>query len=207
VGCGRYDLLDLCSFCIDQGRIDVAALVGDYVSLEQKLADSSTSSEPHVSGTREPVLPLALGALTWQSDIHYVLTTWETVVRSRARLVDTPVCVRAGWAVQRASRTLVAHLDVLASVGPVDILPEGPDGEWMTMTGAEGIIGMGHLHRRIYAVLGLTVLLHNLRGTCPSCYVDGGLRQENGSDTVYCSMCNARRTNGDYQSDLGLRAA
>lgn len=192
----------LCQPCLRGARRDIMALVRDYADLENVLADTGGLAE-RVAGTRERSIPLALGVDMLQRDIWHFLTTWEEITIEVCRLSAVPAGkTRDGWAVQRAVRILLPRLDTLAAIGPHAIFPAGPDNPPEDMTGAQAILTMRALHRRIGQALGRASLRHILVGPCWKCGIDGGLRRDDGDETVYCAFCTATSTWDTYHRDV-----
>jgi len=187
----RYEGWDqgLCDGCLRAGEAAVAGLVLDYVDLEQHIAAPRGAVE-HVSGTRAPPIPLALGVEALQREIWLITVTWAEVLVDVDRLAELPGRVRDGYAVQWAAAIIAPRVGRLAALPPTTVMPYGPDGEAAEHTGAEGLLAMVALHGRVRAALGLTRLVHELPGECRSCG-QPFLRRENGSDEIFCAGCFA----------------
>lgn len=189
----------LCSTCLDTSRHDVKALVRDYADLENVMADLGGRLE-RVSGTQEPGVNIALGAEALQRDIWHTVTTWEEIIRDHSGLNDVyPGRTRDGWAVQRAVRILSPRLDVLSAMGPTAIFPRGIEHGPEDVTGIEAIQTMRRLHRRVGWAIGLRHLKHQLPGPCDNCGIEGGLRRDDGTEDVYCALCQSQSTWDDYR--------
>jgi hypothetical protein len=188
----------LCQACLHRGKSDLAALVLDYVDLEQALVLRGPPGEP-VSGTREPPSVLNVTAEAHQRDIWLLTSTWERILREEIGLLAPSARnVRDGWVVQRAARILRIHLVDFSRLPAHRVFPWGVDGDAEEHTGAQAILAMTALHRRVRSFLGLTVLTHHLPGECETCGL-GALRRESGSETVFCAGCSATQTWEKYQ--------
>lgn len=207
----------LCAACLARAAADVPKLALDWVDLEQHLPPTiSRAIDPDTPPGRsrgelpDPPYRLAVDAL--QREIQHVTTTWEHVLRDVDHLADeVNVGIRPGYAVAQAVRVLAPRTDLLATIGPVSVYPTGPeDPETVDLTGADALLAMTGLHTRARAICGLTNLTHHLPGACPVCGTalildaegspkDTIYRRPNGSETVYCVVCESRRTWDDYQ--------
>src|SRR6476469_5085478 len=186
------DGAQLCRHCLESARMDVQALVRDYADLENVMADTGAGLE-WVTGTREASIPIALGAEALQREIWYLTTTWEVIIRDHCGLSEVPEQrVRDGWAVQRAVRIIAVRVPQLAAIEAISVYLDGPDSESpVDMTGVQAILTMRRLHRRVGRAIGLRHLVHSMPGQCWKCEVDGGLRRDDGSETIYCALCGA----------------
>lgn len=193
----------LCSTCLDVARLDVKALVRDYADLENVLPHPGGRLDWVSGATPDPSVPISLAADALQRDVWHLLSTWEEIVREHCGLSSVhQLRVRQGWAVQRAVRVLSPRLPQLAAIGPVACFPDGFDSGPDEMTGAEAILAMRALHRRIGWAIGLRHLQHAMPGPCWVCRIDGGLRRDDGSEIVYCGLCGANTTWDDYHRDV-----
>lgn len=99
----------------------IGDLPWDYVHLSFLLARVQQQEE-HVSGTREPPMPVAADIDAFMREIVLVALSWETEVRCMARLADIPADPRRmGAELAQASRTLVRQLDTLLSLGTREV--------------------------------------------------------------------------------------
>lgn len=186
----------LCDPCLEVARRDLAALVFDYADLEQRIPKISGRAE-HVSGTRDPAIPIDTGIEALQRAIWLTLTTWEEILRDAAGLSVVDEAVRDGFAVQRAVRIIEPRLRLLAGLPAAAVMPLGPDGPPSVMTGAEAILALSRLHGVARSVLGLTRLTHELAGPCPQCHLQA-LRRDDGAEDIYCANCAHRGIWDDY---------
>lgn len=194
--------LPLCDPCLDSAARDVRALVLDYLDLEQLLGVKVKSIELIIAGTRDPSTPYALGIDALQRAIWHTLTTWEEIIRERARLAEPARQVRQGWAVQHAVAVLHPRINDLVMIGPTSVYPLDatvPEEQ----TGLDAILTFTALHRRARAALGLTRRIETVFGDCVQCGWTA-LRRESGSETVYCDNCHDCQTWDDYQRWLRL---
>lgn len=202
----------LCRQCLDVAMRDVRALIYDYLDLEQLLPVQSGSRLEWVSGSRDPSVPLALGAEALQAEILHTLTLWDEVVRDFCGLSAPKIGrVRGGWAVQRAAETIAPRVGKLARVEAWPVLLDGMDGPLTDVSGVEAVLSFTALHRRARAALQLTRKIEAMAGYCwlrTVTYGDGcgmpTLRRESGSETVYCEHCGGRATWDDYRRQLGM---
>lgn len=92
-----------------------------YVHLFLALPKQGAAGEK-VSGTREPPVPIALEVEALMRDIASTVTTWERIVRDTASLTDVGESRQeSGVAVDRACRTLAAHVDTLLACPPTSV--------------------------------------------------------------------------------------
>ena len=206
---------DLCA-----GERAVPALVLDYRDLEQHLPPSlgvwgdgqPASKDPHR-------VPLNLAAESLQAEIHWVVTTWEEVVRDRERLSDSVTKHRRdGWAVQEAAKILRPRVRLLSLIGPITLAsyPEVDDEHsarlggmtYADIPGWQGVLDFIELHRRAQRLLGLTrVEPERCEGVvCRECDMLA-LYRVPGEDRVLCGSCRLSYTAEEYKNWVGISAA
>lgn len=171
------------AFCrTDTGYIAraIAELPSDYVQLWLRLPRSEQPGE-HITGSKEPPLPLDVNIEAFLREIVHVLCSWEEAVQRVARLTPHEGDRRQGVMAAAASRTLGAHLDTLLSlqaetvvryISPhrlaqigEDALLDDPDLVWwdtsgdawirQPMDGVAAGMELLHLHSRARSTLGL----------------------------------------------------
>lgn len=192
---------DLCTGCLASGGRAADQLVRDYRDLEQLLPPSLGQWSDGQPGAGEGApIPLRLGPEALQRAIWWTTTAWAEVLIDRFLLTPMPTQVRPGYAVAWACRILKPRIGLLAELGPVEMWSYGDTEGASLVMGAEGVVDLAHLHRRALGMLGLGVDVRRLPGYCQArgCGKPD-LRQDNGSDTVYCGWCGHRITRGDYE--------
>jgi hypothetical protein len=199
----------LCDACLGMGQTAADKLLLDYRDLEQLIPPTLGQwgdGQPGHSG--EAPIPINTAVEALQRAIWWVATTWAEALAERYRLADPPTRVRDGHAVQWALgiiRPRLADLARLPEVELADYPLADPDravqvgtAVVVTIPGAQGVLDLARLHRRATAALGLNGDTRKLPGHCRDC-ARPDLRQDNGSDTVYCGHCGNRQTRDDYE--------
>lgn len=198
----------LCAGCTARAAIDIGLLPRDYLDLAQAIVPARHGPGQRVGGgeTGAPV-PIALGVEALQREIHFTLTTWEPVVREAAGLSrERSRNVRDGWAVATAALVIAPRVPLLAAIGPTACFADGWAAGPVERTGLDAITELRRLHRTARHTLGLTRDTHTLPGDCSACGASA-LRRADGSDTVWCDLCDARWTLDDYRRYVGLLLA
>lgn len=195
----------LCDSCLTRARLDIAALVYDYLDLAQ-LQSPTLSQAPHPTPGRhgEPALPIKTAPEALQAEIVHALTTWEGELHAHTGQPDPNPHVRPGAAVQRATHTITRHLERLARLGPTAVYPTGCEDEPCDMAGWQAIHHLQALHRRARGMLGRTHRTRILPGPCPHC-ATGELRQDEpryrgDPCDVYCTGCHTHMPHTTYEA-------
>jgi len=199
----------LCPTCLTAATADIGQLTADYRDLEQQLSPTLGQwgdGQPGHSG--EPPIPIRCNVEALQREIWYLSTAWAEVLADHHRLADPPWPVRPGRAVQNAVATIAVRVDALAQIGATLFVSYPRDDDATVfgpvtlsrITGAQGVLDLADTHRRARTLLGLTAPTRSLPGYCQnrSCGRPE-LRQDNGSDTVWCGHCAARMSRDDYE--------
>lgn len=205
----------LCTGCLARAASDVPKLSRDWADLENFLPPSTSRvmdpDAPAAIKGEDPTPPYRLAVDALQREIQHVATTWAAVLGEVEQLAEpVELGVRPGYAVAKAVRILGPRTDLLATIGPVAVFPTGSEDEPDDVTGAQALLALTRLHNRARTICGLDTLTHHLPGACPMCGnalimdregnpTDTVYRRPSGSETVYCSVCNSRRTWDDYR--------
>jgi hypothetical protein len=193
-------------------------LVADYRDLEQMLAPSLGvwgDGQVLASGNWGERAVLVEWVQALQRDIWWVATTWAEVLADVCSLSWTLGRVREGHAVASATRVIAPRVSSLAMLPPVDVCtyPHQDRCEAhervrcascvafvSVRSGGQAVSDLLMLRERARRALGLTTQVRALPGSCQRRGCGRReLRQDNGSDTVYCAACNHRMTRDDYE--------
>ena len=186
----------LCPGCLQVAQRDISRLAIDYADLHGHLYPSLGQwgdGQPGYTG--EPAMPLRGDVEALQRAIWTTTTTWEEILRDHCGLSVNPHLT-----VATAVAVLEPRVEMLARIGPVDLNGPTVHDPPEDMTGAEAILAMMRLHQHARSVLGLTDDTRRLPGYCQNTKcLRPDLRQDNGSETVYCGVCAATMTRDDYE--------
>jgi hypothetical protein len=210
------------AFC-EPDRTRIQAVLGPqelpalYRELGARIGDKKTGDGPRVSGGgKTPPVPINLATDAFMRLTVDIVLSWEQRVRAAARLADTdpPRNGDHTAALDRACRTLAAHIDTLLGLEPdgmrryEDIhrrehLPEDaqgvvhPSAGWIeyntNLSGADAGIELLNLHHRALARLGYKPQHVQLLSRCWDCGGTGKLVRRDGTaglaDEVTCNAC------------------
>lgn len=183
-----------------------------YVHLYLALSEHAGAGE-RISGTRDDPVPPAVQVEALMRDIAATATTWERIVRDAAHLVDVGESRQeSGVAIDRACRTLTAHMDTLLAHPAWAVWAwddsAGPDGSWQPVdrTGREAATEIIRLSGRCHFMLGVTRVVYRLPLPCPTCGV-AALTRENGASEVRCQSCGRGESEERYQWLVKVMAA
>lgn len=202
----------LCVACLEAAHPDIRGLTYDYLDLAQlHQAPMSQAISEKTGGSKEAQMLLVAHVEALQAEMVHVLTTWETEVRSTARLSDTPERVRSGADVQRAVHILLPRLRILSLLPPTSVYRTGCEDPPEDVAGWEAVHHLQSLHARARAALGRTRRTFWIPGECWSCDarpvpgVDGPLFRSEPSKfedpmQVTCDRCRAYRPYPDYET-------
>lgn len=203
----------LCEGDLLAGERAVTALVFDYVALEQLLPPAlGVWGDGQPSAEGELQVPMRLEIEAAQAEIHWVLTTWEQVVRERDKLSDSVTRgVRAGWAVDAAAKILRPRIRLLAAIDPVEVAdyPNLDEAEALRfgvvehawLPGWRGVLDFDRLRHRAKLQLGLLSAKPERCEGIPCRNRDCEFRalyREQGSDDVLCGHCKERYSPQQY---------
>lgn len=189
--------------CDDDLRIaerDIRALRLDWRDLADQLIPSIGQwgdGQPPALG--EHPMPLRGDVDALQREIWHVLTTWEEIIRDMCGLSIHESARQSQADVDTAVAILAPRIASLALIPAAAVFPTGCESEISHMTGVEAITAMGRLHGRARHHIGIDQDVRYLPGHCRHCSRPA-LRQQNGSDTVYCDVCDDRQTRDDYEA-------
>lgn len=199
----------LCAEDLRAGERAATQLVYDYRDLEQHIAPSVGQRLDGQPGhSPEAPIPIRTDIEALQRAIWWVTATWAEILADRAQLSPLSKRVRDGWSVQWSCGILAPRIGSLAVIEEQQ-LPDYPltnddslptrfrSLALVTVSGAQGVLDLMWLHDRARSMLGLTKLTRKLPGHCRCGRAD--LRQDNGTDTVYCGGCGATQTRDDYE--------
>jgi hypothetical protein len=204
-----------CKRCFGMVRAAIRELAGDWNRLCAAVGDHGTSGEVHVSGTREPLMPLNGTVLALRS----TLSEWSEAalwmvaeplgidVRERHKARGWPV--KDGPVVQQAARVLPENIKALlgAPEQAVSVWNKGSS-RWgqMDLDGIGVAMRLADIHHEVNSVLGLTNLRQRSSMPCPNfeCGARGTLGINNGSDVVDCTACGRQWSRGEYDWLLNL---
>ncbi len=201
----------LCPDCLRAGERAASHLVLDYRDLARYLPKFPTQAmDGQPGGSGDAPIPIRVDVEALQRTIWWVTTAWAEVLADVDKLSALSKRVRDGWAVNWACDIISPRVEKLATVGERE-LADYPifDEEQATrhrnvtlvaISGAQGILDLMFLHDRARSWLGLTRRIKQLPGRCQvkSCARDE-LRQEEGSDTVWCNHCGHSMPYDDYE--------
>lgn len=194
----------LCEACTDRARRDIEAMPALWWELADELVPAQRGMRWRVDSSDDGRVPLALDIEALMRDVVQVLTVWEPPVREAAGLPpERARGVRDSWAVATAARVLAPRVPILASLPPTWGYGHGLDAGPVELDGLDAIEAFRRLRRRIKGVVGSRRLVHMLPGECSRCGAMA-LRRADGSETVYCGVCDQRWTWDDYRRYVGL---
>jgi hypothetical protein len=194
----------LCRSCLDGASRDIGALTWDYARLESLLPSPARALRAPITGRREAPCPVDLGVDALQRAIHGTLTAWEPAVREAAGLPPERASgVRHGWAVAAAVDVMAPRTALISSLAAQWGFFDSPEGDPVFRDGCDALRTLRRLHWRAGSLLGGGRLVHRLPGECSGCGA-GALRRADGSETVWCGICQRRWTWDDYRRYVSL---
>jgi hypothetical protein len=205
----------LCRRCFGMVRGALRELDSDWDKLCKAVGDHAPSGEVHVSGTREPPMPLNGTVLALRS----TLSEWSEAalwmvaeplgidVRERHKAKGWPV--REWPVVVQAGRILPENMKLLLDA------PAQPVAVWNSLGSKWGVkdfdgidvaMKLCDIHHEVNQVLGLNNLRQRSPMPCPNyeCGARNTLGIDNGTDVVNCTACGRQWTRGEYDWLLSL---
>lgn len=193
----------LCDRCLSDVTHAINHLTGDVVELTMMLG-RIVPNEPGDIVTYSPTLkiPLQVNLEALRAEIDSELQSWVEPVAEMLGIdwdTDTMRRSRLAVRVQRAAHLLAQAVDTLVGL-PDTEHPAWADGlpvwdhdlgcqDTTVRDGVDAGLHMIELHRRAYAALGRSRLVHRLPTPCPWCDVKMLVRN-NGEDHVECENCH-----------------
>jgi hypothetical protein len=192
----------LCAACTRDVGYALGHFVGDVVELSMLIGSGDTIAETVVASSPDPTVPIRLALDALRTEIDDELQNWaEPVAEKLGVLWDTTGMGRSriGPRVQRAAHLLVESVDTLIALpGQEHSAWAAGEPVWDLELGCQDVVvrdgitaGLDFidLHRRCYAALGRTKLVHRLPTPCPWCD-RSTLVRHNGADCVECEHCH-----------------
>lgn len=192
----------LCAACVRDVEHALNHLTGDVVELTMILGRAGAPGDVLVSTTPELPIPIRVSIEALRAEIDTELQAWaEPVAEALGIDWDTNAMgrTRMGPRVQRAAQLLGRAVDTLIGLAPQEH-SAWINGEpaWdhdldcqdtRSRDGVDAALDFIDLHRRAYAALGRTSLVHRLPTPCPWCD-QLTLVRYNGADQVECETCH-----------------
>lgn len=188
----------LCDTCTRHCERAIAALPGDYVSLNLALGRGSNGSGDLISMTREPPVPIRLHIEALQQDIVSEANAWAASVATvlNRRWVRH---ARVGKQLDQACGLLVRFPSVfLALRDETHLMWDHDVRQQVVRDGLDGALALLQLHHRAGQALGAVTLVHRLPVPCPACECLA-LEREDGTDVIDCTECARRFTVEEYE--------
>lgn len=197
----------LCRRCFGMVRGAIGSIEGDYAKLNGAVGDHASSGEVHVSGTREPPMPLNGTVLALRSTLSEwaEAAMWAVAeplgidVRERHKAKGWPV--KDGPVITQAGRILPENLKLLLDA------PEQSVTVWVStgfairdMDGIDIAMKLCDIHHEVNQVLGLTNPRIRLSLPCPKydCGTHGTVGMDNGSTEITCTACGGAWSQAEY---------
>jgi hypothetical protein len=205
----------LCRKCFGMVRGALRSIEADYHKLCAAVGDHGASGEVHVSGTREPPMPLNGAVLALRS----TLSEWSEAalwmvaeplgidVRERHKAKGWPV--KDGPVIVQAARILPENMKLLLEADKQPVAVWSASGSnWRTqdLDGVDVAMKLADIHHEVNQVLGLDKLRQRSAMPCPNfeCAQRGTLGIDNGTDVVNCTACGRQWSRSEYDWLLSL---
>jgi hypothetical protein len=200
----------ICRRCFGMVRGGLRELGDDWDRLGAAVGDLSPGGEVHVSGSREPPMPLNGTVLALRS----TLSEWcEAALWMVAEPLGIDVKERhkaRGWPVKdapvvaQAARVLPENLKFLlrAKEQPVSVWMRDGVSKWgvWDLDGIDVAMKLSDIHHEVNRQLGLANLRMRLALPCPKfdCGARGTLGIDNGTTMVNCTACGGQWSQAEY---------
>lgn len=194
-------------------RAAVQQLPMDFLELSTLLRKTSTS-EPPISGTREPPVPIRLGVAVLADAILEEAERWAEQLAESTGFWYLPAGTRlhrlryaVGWLAGLYERLLRLPASWHARLDPTEELTSGKDSvSYQLETGLAGALRLLDLHDRTRMLAGRSHRAERMNAPCPKCHRLALERQE-GQSHVDCLRCGYRTTLDDYEESASVLAA
>jgi hypothetical protein len=198
-----------CRRCFGMVRAALREIEKDWDALGAAVGDHLTGAEVHVSGSKDPPMPLNGTVMALRSTLSEwcEAALWMVAeplgidVRQRHKAKGWPV--KDGPVVAQAARVLPENIKLLleAETQPVAVwMPHATRWTTKDLDGHDVAMRLADLHREVNSVLGQTNPRVRLALPCPAfdCGARGTMGIDNGTTDINCTACGGTWTQAEY---------
>lgn len=192
----------ICTACENRGRQELNMLRYDYVDLSQLMPKPDSRGEVRIfRPLPESSPPISVAVFALRTEVAYVVAhTSETLRQFLGRRTGRAWPTREGWRLDQDVAFLINHVGDIARIPATTLMWSTEALEPTARTGADMLLVIGDLHRRVRKLCGLDPRTISVPGYCPECHLPALMRQEDDVDTLWCNNCRTRLSSFDYSN-------